>query len=102
MELTMPTTIKLDRKHHDNLVEIENWCRASVGLGSRRFVKNTWLGMEDWYYFEERVEQVEELTEEQVAAGETVHVDAGDDEESDLIFVFRRDSDASLFSLRWQ
>lgn len=98
----MATTIKLDRKHHSSLEEIETWCRERIGLGSRRFVKNTWLGIEDWFYFEERVEQVEELTEEQIAEGETMHVDASDDEESDLIFMFRRDADAALFSLKWQ
>jgi hypothetical protein len=102
VEMGMTTTIKLDRKHHEHLVEIEEWCRTSVGLGSRRFVKNTWMGMDDWYYFEERVEHVQELTEEQIAEGEIMHVDASDDVESDLIFVFRRESDASLFSLRWQ
>ena len=59
----MATEIKLDRKHHERLVEIEAWCRDSIGLGSRRFVKNTWLGIEDWFYYEERVDQVEELTE---------------------------------------
>lgn len=98
----MPTTIKLDRKHHDSLVEIETWCRERFGLGSRRFVKNTWMGPEDWFYYEERVEQVEELTEEQIAEGETQHVDASDDTESDLIFVFRNDTDATVFSLKWQ
>jgi hypothetical protein len=98
----MTTTIKLDRKHHDKLVEIEEWCRTSIGLGSRRFVKNTWMGMEDWYYFEERVEAIPDLTEEQIAEGEIQHVDASDDSESDLIFIFRRDSDAAMFSLRWQ
>jgi len=97
----MATTIKLDRRHHDSLVDIENWCRMRVGPGSRRFVKNTWLGTEDWFYYEERVDSAE-LTEEQIANGETLHVDASDDAESDLIFVFRRDSDATIFSLKWQ
>lgn len=98
----MTTQIKLDRKHHDKLIEIEEWCRSSVGLGSRRFVKNTWMGIEDWFYYEERVEDVADLTEEQIEAGEVIHVDASDDTDSDLIFVFRRDADAALFSLRWQ
>lgn len=98
----MTTTIKLDRKHHDKLVEIEDWCRASIGLGSRRFVKNTWMGIEDWFYYEERVEQVPELTAEQEAEGVIQHVDASDDEESDLVFIFRREADAMMFSLRWQ
>jgi hypothetical protein len=98
----MPTNIKLDRKHHDKLEEIEAWARDSIGLGSRRFVKNTWMGIEDWYYFEERVEHVPELTPEQEEEGIIQHVDASDDEESDLIFVFRNDSDAMMFSLRWQ
>ena len=56
----------------------------------------------DWFYYEERVDRVEELTEEQIAEGQTLHVDASDDEESDLIFVFRRENDATMFSLRWQ
>jgi hypothetical protein len=83
-------------------VEIETWCRDSVGLGSRRFVKNTWLGIEDWFYYEERVDTVEDLTDEQIAKGAVIHVDDSSDDESDLIFVFRRDADAALFSLRWQ
>jgi hypothetical protein len=58
--------------------------------------------MEDWFYYEERVTQIAELTEEQIAEGETQHVDASDDEESDLIFIFRRDADAAVFSLKWQ
>ena len=90
------TTIKLDRKHHNRLVEIEKWCRESFGLGSRRFVKNTWLGIENWFYYEERVELVEE------AEDEIQHVDSSDDTESDLIFVFRNENDAALFSLKWQ
>jgi hypothetical protein len=98
----MTTQIKLDRKHHDKLVEIEAWALETIGLGSRRFVKNTWMGIEDWFYYEERVEKVEDLTEEQIAEGQTMHVDASDDEESDLIFVFRRENDALMFSLRWQ
>ena len=92
----MTTEIKLDRKHHDKLYEIEAWCRERIGLGSRRFVKDTWLGIEDWFYYEERV------TKEQVTEGEILHVDSSDDEESDLIFVFRRETDASVFSLKWQ
>jgi len=98
----MTTQIKLDRKHHDRLEEIETWARESIGLGSRRFVKNTWMGIEDWYYFEERVEHVPDLSEEEKTEGVVQHVDASDDEDSDLIFVFRRESDAMMFSLRWQ
>jgi hypothetical protein len=98
----MATEIKLDRKHHDKLVEIETWCRERIGLGSRRFVKNTWMGPEDWYYFEERVEHIQELSEEQIAEGEIQHVDDSNDDESDLIFIFRRDADAAMFSLKWQ
>ena len=98
----MATEIKLDRKHHDQLVNIEAWCRERFGLGSRRFVKNTWLGMEDWFYYEERVEHIQELTEEQIAEGEQQHVDDSDDTESDLIFIFRRETDAAVFSLKWQ
>jgi hypothetical protein len=93
----MTTTIKLDRRHHDSLLEIEKWCRERVGLGSRRFIKNTWLGIEDWFYYEERLDHAEEPAEDK-----TVHVDTENDDESDLIFVFRRESDATLFSLKWQ
>lgn len=102
VEMGMTTTIKLDRKHHENLANIEKWCTDTVGLGSRRFVKNTWMGSDDWYYFEERVEAVPDLTPEQIEAGEVLHVDASDDDESDMIFVFRRETDATMFSLMWQ
>ena len=97
----MTTTIKLDRKHHSNLLEIEAWCRERIGLGSRRFVKNTWLGMDDWFYYEETLDHMTDLTEEEVNEGKIVHVDTSDDQDSDLIFVFRRESDASMFSLKW-
>jgi hypothetical protein len=96
------TTIKLDRRHHDSLASIEQWCRERVGPGSRRFVKNTWLGTDDWFYYEERVETAPELTEEEIEKGVRVHVDDSDDNESDLIFVFRREADATVFSLKWQ
>ena len=98
----MATTIKLDRRHHESLESIEQWCREKIGLGSRRFVKNTWLGMEDWFYYEQRLEEEVEFTAEEVEQGLHQHVCDVDDTDSDLIFVFRRDSDASLFSLKWQ
>ena len=102
VEMGMTITIKLDRKHHDQLENIEKWCANSVGIGGRRFVKNTWMGSDDWYYFEQRIDEVPDLTPEQIEAGEIRHVDVSDDEESDLIFVFRRDTDATMFSLMWQ
>ena len=94
------TQIKLDRKHHENLSAIEKWCHEQIGPGARRFVKNTWLGSDDWFYYEERVER--DIPEEELQDGKQQHVDASDDIESDLIFVFRRENDATVFSLKWQ
>lgn len=92
--------IKLDRKHHDQLEDIERWCRSRVGPGSRRFKKNTWMGAEDWYFYEDYPDVEETLDEDGKPV--KVFVDDSDHDDLDLIFVFRRDTDATLFSLQWQ
>lgn len=83
-------SIKLDAKLHSQLDEITRWLKANVGPGSRRFKTNTWLGAEDWLFYENAAEDIEEDEYPDI-----------DDFEPDLIFVFRRESDMTLFSLRW-
>lgn len=80
--------VKLDPKFREtDLNEICDWCVSNIGPGSYRSIPNTWLGTDDWYCYDE------EPSEE---------VDDDDDFiEDDTMFVFRRDSDATLFSLKW-
>lgn len=91
--------VKLDAKHHENLKEIEQWLLSSVGPGSRRYNSTGWMGADDWYYFEDYPEREPEFDEDGQEI--RVHVDTSDHEELDLIFVFRRDEDMMMFSLKW-
>jgi hypothetical protein len=68
------------------LVDIEDWLIENVGQGGRRYSNkdgevNHWLGSDDWMYY------IEEVAEDPHSARVT--------------FVFRRDSDALHFSLKW-
>jgi hypothetical protein len=92
----MSYKLKLAHKHHDQLDQIEAWLNANVGPGSKRHANNTWLGAEDWYCYEEALVPGSEEEEEE-------YYDNDDNLEdiSDLIFVFRRESDLLMFSLKW-
>ena len=63
---------------------MEAWLRDNIGLGSHRTNKNTWLGVEDWFYYDDWPEDDQELED--------------DDDEADLIFTFRRGADATMFA----
>ena len=92
----MSYKLKLAHKHHDQLDQIEEWLNANVGPGSKRHANNTWLGAEDWYCYEEALVPGSDEEEED-------YYDNDEDLEdiSDLIFVFRRESDLLMFSLKW-
>lgn len=91
--------IKLDAKHHERLAEIEAWMLEHVGPGSRRFKTNTWMGTDDWYYYEDYPEVEPKLDEDGKEI--QVKIDDSDHEDLDLIFVFRRENDIMMFSLKW-
>lgn len=78
------STLTIDIEHH-RLEELENWLRDNVGLGGRRYKSkegdNTyWLGPDDWLYY---------LSEEE------------NQDKVKVTFVFRRESDAIMFGLKW-
>ena len=83
--MTNKSTLILDLDPN-TLDGLEDWLRENVGLGGRRYAGkdggNThWLGPDDWmYYLEEQEEGAEK---------------------SRVTFVFRRESDAVMFSLKW-
>jgi hypothetical protein len=89
----MTTEIKIARPDDDVLSNIEKWLRESVGPGSFRTIKNGFMGSDDWFYYNE-------LTDDEDDEDFWDVVDAEDIPEN-LIFVFRRDTDATVFALKW-
>ena len=85
----MATEIRIRRPDDERMIEMETWLRDNIGLGSHRTNKNTWLGIEDWFYYDDWPEWPEESDDEV------------EDDEADLIFTFRRGADATMFALKW-
>jgi len=86
-------SILLNNKHRDNLDEVEDWLRQNVGRGTRRFRVNTWMGVDDWFYYED-VPQPDENVE--------LDEDVWDDNITyNLVFVFRREEDSTMFAIKW-
>ena len=77
----MTTEIRIRRPDDERMIEMEAWLRDNIGLGSHRTNKNTWLGVENWFYYDDWPED--------------------DEAEADLIFTFRRGADATMFALKW-
>lgn len=78
------STLTLELEHN-RLEELETWLRDNVGLGGRRYSKKEgetahWLGPDDWLYY---------LADEEIQ------------DKVKATFVFRRESDAVMFSLKW-
>ena len=88
----MATEIRIRRPDDERMIEMEAWLRNNIGLGSHRTNKNTWLGIEDWFYYDDWPELPEDDQELE---------DEDDEAEADLIFTFRRDADATMFALKW-
>jgi hypothetical protein len=86
----MATEIRIRRPDDERIIEMEAWLRDNIGLGSYRTNKNTWLGVEDWFYYDDWPDWPED--------GEELE---DDEAEADLIFTFRRDADATMFALKW-
>jgi hypothetical protein len=88
----MTTDIKIANPGQETLLEMEKWLRDNVGPGSMRTIKNSFMGMDDWFFTYE----LNENDEMDLA-------DFDDDEDSteNLIFTFRREADATVFALKW-
>jgi hypothetical protein len=82
--------VTLNKKHNDNINNVARSLGATVGQGSFRGNPNTWMGTDDWFYYEE--EYNPESEEE---------YDDAEDFEPQYVFVFRRDTDATMFGLKW-
>lgn len=85
----MTTDIKIANPGQVVLLQMENWLRDNVGPGSMRTIKNSFMGMDDWFFTYELNDNDE--------------MDFDDDSDSteNLIFTFRREADATVFALKW-
>jgi hypothetical protein len=88
----MTTDIKITRPESSKLVEIERWLLDNVGLGSHRTIKNGFMGMDDWFYYDDVPEDDDEYLEIE---------DDIEDYQEYLVFTFRREADATVFALKW-
>ena len=87
----MTTDIKIARPENDVLIGMEKWLRENIGPGSYRTIKNGFMGMDDWFYYDEVIED----NDEDFDTLEDVEY------EQNLIFTFRREADATVFALKW-
>lgn len=83
----MSTDIKMARPDDDVMIEIGTWLRENVGPGSHRTIKNGFMGMDDWFWYNDIPEDFED--EEDY------------DDVENVVFVFRRETDATVFALKW-
>lgn len=81
--------VVLNKKHNDNINNVARSLGATVGQGSYRGNPNTWMGTDDWFYYEEVMGEDEYEAEDEI------------DFEPQYVFVFRRDVDATMFGLKW-
>lgn len=88
----MTTDIKIANPGQVVLLEMEKWLRDNVGPGSMRTIKNSFMGMDDWFFTYELHENDEM---------ELADFDDDDDMTENLIFTFRREADATVFALKW-
>ena len=87
----MTTDIKMARPANDTMIEIGHWLQVNVGPGSYRTIKNGFMGMDDWFWYEEEID----FSEENPAW------ESGEEPEENVVFVFRRETDATIFALKW-
>ena len=88
----MTTEIKMARPANDTMIEIGHWLQMNVGPGSYRTIKNGFMGMDDWFWYEDTTEYEDDE--------EWAEADIDEPEES-VVFVFRRETDATIFALKW-
>jgi hypothetical protein len=81
----------LNKKHNNNLNDVAQSLGTTVGPGTFRGNPNTWMGTDDWFYYEDRPDL--ELDREETIDPE--------DFDTQYVFVFRRDTDAIIFGLKW-
>ena len=88
----MTTDIKMARPANDTMIEIGHWLQVNVGPGSYRTIKNGFMGMDDWFWYEDTTEYEddEEWDEADI-----------DEPQENVVFVFRREADATIFALKW-
>ena len=88
----MTTEIKMARPANDTMIEIGHWLQMNVGPGSYRTIKNGFMGMDDWFWYEDTTEYEddEEWDEADI-----------DEPQENVVFVFRREADATIFALKW-
>lgn len=86
--------IVLNEKHRENLEEVEAWLRANVGRGTRRFRINTWMGIDDWFCYEDIPPPPEDTKEDDENF-------SFEDVSYDMVFVFRREEDSTMFAIKW-
>jgi hypothetical protein len=80
-------SIKIENKDQAHINSAIDWLITNVGPGSFRTIPNTWLGTNDWFCYQEELEP---------DAEDTVDIEAGP-----YVFVFRRETDMTMFSLKW-
>lgn len=93
----MATEIAIRPPEHEVLGSMYNWLRENVGPGSHRTIKNSFMGMDDWFSYDNVPDDHDEERD-------GICLIEDDDEElhePDLVFAFRRESDATLFALKW-
>jgi hypothetical protein len=91
----MTTEIKIANPGQVVLLEMERWLLTNVGPGSMRTIKNSFMGMDDWFYTEENNLDDEDSDYE-------YDYDTDDDNYQEyLVFTFRREADATVFALKW-
>ena len=79
----------------DRLSKITEWLLANIGPGSHRTIKNSFMGMDDWFSYDNTPDEDE--------MDEQFEITDGDEYQApDIVFAFRRETDATLFALKWQ
>ena len=88
----MPTQIIIRTPENQEVInDMVEWLRKNVGDGSFRSIPNSFMGMDDWYYYD-NLSYLDDESDEP---------DDFDDTEVSLVFKFRRESDATMFALKW-
>ena len=87
----MTTDIKMARPDNDTMIQIGHWLQVNVGPGSYRTIKNGFMGMDDWFY----------VLEDIVWDETNPKWENGEEPEDYYIFTFRRETDATVFALKW-
>ena len=87
----MTTEIKIAAPDSDTLTEMLAWLKENVGPGSFRNIKNSFMGMDDWFY----------VLEDIVWDETNPKWENGEEPEDYYIFAFRREADATVFALKW-